>query len=74
MDRYADPTEETIVPQPSQKELELVELANKEKANLPHSRAVSEMLKKMNGEIKIGTPSLKNVNCFFFIMLFLKSC
>jgi len=60
-DRFTDPTEEFNIPKRSQKELELVELANKEKANLPKLQGLSQMTKKMNGKIVIGIPSLADL-------------
>merc|ERR1712136_73438 len=60
-DKFCDPTEDFDVPKPSQKELELAELAKREKANLSKPQALSEMTKKKNGRIVIGIPSLADL-------------
>jgi len=64
-DKFCDPTEDFDVPKPSQKELELAELAKREKANLSKPQALSEMTKKKNGRIVIGIPSLADVDHVF---------
>lgn len=59
--KFTDPTEDSNVPKPSQKELELAELAKREKANLSKPKALSQMTMKKNGRVVIGIPSLTDL-------------
>jgi hypothetical protein len=50
------------IPMPSQKELELAELAKREKANIAKLNPLSQLAQKKNGKIVIGIPSLADVS------------
>merc|ERR1712071_523712 len=60
-DRFSQPSEESDIPKPSEKELKLAELAKREKANLFKSEALMHMSKKKNGRIVIGIPSMADL-------------
>jgi len=50
------------IPMPSQKELELAELAKREKANIAKLNPLSQLAQKKNGKVVIGIPSLADVS------------
>ena len=50
------------IPMPSQKELELAEIARREKANIAKLNPLSQLAQKKNGKVVIGIPSLADVS------------
>lgn len=56
------------IPKPSQKELELAEVAKREKANLSKNGKLGSLSQKRNGKVIIGIPSLADVICSLFII------